>query len=90
MVAPDSCSPLPCFSNFPNYSSTCQIVSFIYLPFLLLGIKNNINVPQVRFFSNICYFGILFIFYSFYYFILFYFMPYSSLLEQLLAMNKFS
>ena len=37
VVATDSCSPVPCFSNFPNYSSTCQIVSFIYLSFQLLG-----------------------------------------------------
>ena len=50
MVVSDSCFSEPIFSNFPNYSSTCQIVSFMYLPFLLLGIKNNINVLELRIF----------------------------------------
>ena len=70
VVAPDSCSPVPCFSNFPNYSSTCQIVSFIYLPFLLLVIKNNINELELKFFSNICYFVFVVLFFTL--FILFY------------------
>jgi hypothetical protein len=72
VVATDSCSSLPCFSNFPNYSSTCQIFSFIYLPFLLLVIKNNINELELKFFSNICYFVFVVLFFTlFIYFILF-------------------
>jgi hypothetical protein len=48
VVVSDSCFSEPIFSKFPNYSSTCQTVSFMYLPFLLLGIKNNINVLELR------------------------------------------
>ena len=67
MVATDSCSPVPCFSNFPNYSSTCQVLSFIYLPFLLPGIKNNINVLELNFFlTSVILFFTLFIYFILY------------------------
>jgi hypothetical protein len=84
VVATDSYSPEPCFCNFPNSSSTCQILSFLYSTFLLLGIKGNINILELRIFliSVFIFCGVVVVFFfpSLFYFILFYFKSFLLLL----------
>lgn len=49
MVATEGPSSAPSYFNFPNLSSTClSILSFVYLPFLLVETMDKTNLFEVK------------------------------------------